>query len=327
MTSPASRAAQLRKEIARHSLAYFAHDDPLIPDADYDALVSELRELERRHPEVGTSESTRVGAPASTVFSPVRHAEAMLSLDNVFDVDELRAWSERVQRSLDPASPLAFVVEPKIDGLALSITYREGILVQGATRGDGRVGEDVTDNIRTISNLPQRLSGATGTLERLRSWGFLVAPETRVEDDVSHMVARSTWFEQHRHDFAYEIDGAVVKVDDLASRASLGSTSRAPRWAIARKFPPEERSTRLVSIEVSIGRTGRATPYAVLEPVLVAGSRVAMATLHNEDQVREKDVRPGDLVVVRKAGDVIPEVVGAIVTEGAPRAEPWRFPD
>ncbi|MDE3093267.1 MAG: NAD-dependent DNA ligase LigA [Acidobacteriota bacterium] len=402
MTSPASRAAQLRKEIARHSLAYFAHDDPLIPDADYDALVSELRELERRHPEVGTSESTRVGAPASTVFSPVRHAEAMLSLDNVFDVDELRAWSERVQRSLDPASPLAFVVEPKIDGLALSITYREGILVQGATRGDGRVGEDVTENIRTISNLPQRLSGATGTLEirgevflakadferlndsqraaggklfanprnaaagslrqkdpavsasrplsflayqlvdldaslslrthhetleRLRSWGFLVAAETRVEDDVSHMVARSTWFEQHRHDFAYEIDGAVVKVDDLASRASLGSTSRAPRWAIARKFPPEERSTRLVSIEVSIGRTGRATPYAVLEPVLVAGSRVAMATLHNEDQVREKDVRPGDLVVVRKAGDVIPEVVGAIVTEGAPRAEPWRFPD
>ena len=402
MTSPAARAAQLREQIARHSLAYFAHDDPLIPDADYDALVSELRELERRHPEVGTTESARVGAPASAVFSPVRHAEAMLSLDNVFDVEELRAWSERVQRSLDPASPLAFVVEPKIDGLALSITYRDGDLVQGATRGDGRVGEDVTDNIRTIANLPQRLAGASGTLEvrgevflakadferlnatqraaggkvfanprnaaagslrqkdpavsasrplsflayqlvdldasrslrthhetleRLRSWGFLVAPETRVEDDVARMVARSTWFEQHRHDFAYEIDGAVVKVDDLASRASLGSTSRAPRWAIARKFPPEERSTRLVSIEVSIGRTGRATPYAVLEPVLVAGSRVAMATLHNEDQVREKDVRPGDLVVVRKAGDVIPEVVGAIVTEGAPRAEPWRFPD
>jgi DNA ligase (NAD+) len=402
MTSPASRAAQLREQIARHSLAYFAHDDPLIPDADYDALVLELRELERRHPEVGTTESARVGAPASVVFSPVRHAEAMLSLDNVFDVEELRAWSERVQRSLDPASPLAFVVEPKIDGLALSITYRDGDLVQGATRGDGRVGEDVTDNIRTITNLPQRLTGASGTLEirgevflakadferlndtqratggkvfanprnaaagslrqkdpavsasrplsflayqlvdldatlslrthhetleMLRSWGFLVASETRVEDDVESMVARSTWFEQHRHDFAYEIDGAVVKVDDLASRASLGSTSRAPRWAIARKFPPEERSTRLVSIEVSIGRTGRATPYAVLEPVLVAGSRVAMATLHNEDQVREKDVRPGDLVVVRKAGDVIPEVVGAIVTEGEPRAEPWRFPD
>ncbi|MBW4029051.1 MAG: NAD-dependent DNA ligase LigA [Acidobacteria bacterium] len=401
MTSPATRAAELRELISRHSRAYFVHDDPVIPDADYDALVSELRELERRHPEVGASERARVGAPASAVFSPVRHAEAMLSLDNVFDVDELRSWSERVERGLDTASTLTFVVEPKIDGLALSITYRGGQLVQAATRGDGRVGEDVTDNVRTIANVPHRLSMTTGaveirgevflakadferlneaqraagarvfanprnaaagslrqkdpavsasrplsflayqlvdldhtlsltthhqTLAQLASWGFLVAPEAHVVEGVSDMLARSSWFERHRHDFSYEIDGAVIKVDDLSRRASLGSTSRAPRWAIARKFPPEERTTRLLRIEVSIGRTGRATPYAVLEPVLVAGSRVAMATLHNADQVREKDVRPGDLVIVRKAGDVIPEVVGAVVVDGEARAPAWRFP-
>ena len=401
MTSPSQRAAELRELIARHSRAYFVHDDPVIPDADYDVLVTELRDLESRHPEVGSSQSARVGAPASTVFSPVRHAEAMLSLDNVFDEDELRAWSERVARGLGATSPLVFVVEPKIDGLALSITYRDGHLEQAATRGDGRVGEDVTANVRTISNVPARIDAATGRLEirgevflakadferlneaqraagtklfanprnaaagslrqkdaavsasrplsflayqlvdldatlslathhqtlaTLSSWGFLVAPEIVVVTGEAQMVARSSWIESHRHDFTYEIDGAVIKVDDLAQRAALGATSRAPRWAIARKFPPEERTTRLLGIEVSIGRTGRATPYAVLEPVLVAGSRVAMATLHNEDQVREKDVRPGDLVIVRKAGDVIPEVVGAVVVEGEPRAQAWTFP-
>jgi len=401
MNSPAQRAAQLRELITRHSEAYYVHDEPVIPDADYDEMVRELREIERAHPEVGNSEDRRVGAPASAVFSPVRHAEAMLSLDNVFDVDELRTWSERVVKGLAATTPVAFAVEPKIDGLALSITYREGRLVQAATRGDGRVGEDVTDNVRTIANVPHDLAGARGTLEvrgevflakadferlnetqrevgakifanprnaaagslrqkdpavsasrplsflayqlvdlestmalathhatleRLRDWGFLVAPETRVVTGVEEMVARSTWFEQHRHDLTYDIDGTVIKLDDLAGRAALGTTSRAPRWAIARKFPPEERTTHLVSIEVSIGRTGRATPYAVLEPVVVAGSRVAMATLHNEDQVREKDVRPGDLVIVRKAGDVIPEVVGAVVDEAATRAAPWSFP-
>ena len=164
------------------------------------------------------------------------------------------------------------------------------------------------------------------TLEQLARWGFHVAAETRLVEGVEEMVRASTWFEEHRHDLVYDIDGTVIKLDDLAARAALGSTSRAPRWAIARKFPPEERTTRLIDIEVSIGRTGRATPYAVLEPVLVAGSRVAMATLHNEDQVREKDVRPGDLVIVRKAGDVIPEVVGAVAVEGETRAEPWHFP-
>ena len=400
MSSPAARAAQLREEIARHAEAYFVHDAPVLPDADYDALVRELREIERRHPELASEESDRVGAPASAVFSPVRHAEAMLSLDNVFDVEELRAWSDRVVKALGDAAPV-FSVEPKIDGLALSITYRDGRLVQAATRGDGRVGEDVTDNVRTIANVPHQLPGARGrlevrgevylakadfeelnatqraagakvfanprnaaagslrqkdpavsaarplsflayqlvdldaqvalathraTLEQLARWGFHVAAETRLVEGVEEMVRASTWFEEHRHDLVYDIDGTVIKLDDLAARAALGSTSRAPRWAIARKFPPEERTTRLIDIEVSIGRTGRATPYAVLEPVLVAGSRVAMATLHNEDQVREKDVRPGDLVIVRKAGDVIPEVVGAVAVEGETRAEPWHFP-
>jgi DNA ligase (NAD+) len=401
MTSPAARAAELRDLIIRHSEAYFVRDEPVVPDADYDELVRELREIERQHPELATEESLRVGAPASTVFSPVRHAEAMLSLDNVFDVEELCTWSERVVKGLDAAGALVFSVEPKIDGLALSITYRDGALVQAATRGDGRVGEDVTNNVRTISNVPHQLSGARGafeirgevflakadfeqlnatqralgakvfanarnaaagslrqkdpavsasrplsflayqlvdlghrlslathraTLAQLADWGFLVAPEIQIVSGVQAMIAASTWFEEHRHDLTYDIDGTVIKLDDLGYRAALGSTSRAPRWAIARKFPPEERTTRLQRIEVSIGRTGRATPYAVLEPVLVAGSRVAMATLHNEDQVREKDVRPGDLVIVRKAGDVIPEVVGAVNVEGEERGPEWSFP-
>ncbi|MDH2903029.1 MAG: NAD-dependent DNA ligase LigA [Actinomycetota bacterium] len=406
MTSPATRAAQLREVITRHADAYFVRDEPVIPDADYDALVRELRDIEREHPELASEESQRVGAPASTVFSPVRHAEAMLSLDNVFDVEELRSWSERVVKGLDAAGLdteklLQFAVEPKIDGLALSITYRDGHLVQAATRGDGRVGEDVTNNVRTIANVPhqlgvahgvveirgevflskadferlndhQRTSGAKvfanarnaaagslrqkdpavsasrplsflayqlvdledrlslgthrATLAQLSRWGFLVAPETQFVSGVLAMIGASTWFEEHRHDLTYDIDGTVIKVDDLNYRVALGATSRAPRWAIARKFPPEERTTRLRAIEVSIGRTGRATPYAVLEPVLVAGSRVAMATLHNEDQVREKDVRPGDLVIVRKAGDVIPEVVGAVPVEGEARGPAWIFP-
>jgi len=402
VSAPAQRARELREEIARHREAYFVHDAPVIPDAEFDLLVRELREIELAHPELVSDESFLVGAAASSVFSPVRHAEAMLSLDNVFDADELRSWSDRVIKSLDRdhGDDVAFSVEPKIDGLALSITYEGGALVRAATRGDGRVGEDVTDNVRTIAHVPhdidatarleirgevflavadfealnaaQRAAGGkvfanprnaaagslrqkdsavtatrplsflayqlvdldgvlglathAATLDTLDRWGFLVAPETRIVRGVAAMIEHSTWFEQHRHDLRYDIDGTVVKLDDLAARAALGSTSRAPRWAIARKFPPEERTTRLLAIEVSIGRTGRATPYAVLEPVVVAGSRVAVATLHNEDQVREKDVRPGDVVIVRKAGDVIPEVVGAVLSEGAPRGAAWSFP-
>ena len=405
MSAPSRRAEFLRTEITRHNDAYFVHDAPIIPDADYDALVQELRALEAEHPELRSESSvtSRVGAPSSTVFSEVVHAEPMLSLDNVFDEDELRTWSDRVARGLaEDAANLSFAGEPKIDGLALSITYVDGVLTQGATRGDGRVGEDVTDNVRTIRNLPTVLNGtvpgrvevrgevfiakhdfvalnerqrevegkefanprnaAAGslrqkdsavsasrplsflayqlvdldqstafvhyidTIHQLARWGFFTAPETEFVDGAEAMVARSTWFETRRHDLQYEIDGVVIKVDDLAQRDVLGFTSRAPRWAVARKFPPEERTTRLLAIEVSIGRTGRATPYAVLEPVVVAGSSVALATLHNQDQVSQKDVRPGDLVIVRKAGDVIPEVVGAVDEPGRTRSPVWKFP-
>ncbi len=405
MSTPAARAAWLRGEITRHNDAYFVHDAPLIPDADYDALVRELRELEARHPELGKESSVThtVGAPSSTVFREVIHGRPMLSLDNVFSADELREWSERVAKGLerDPAT-LVFAVEPKIDGLALSITYTNGVMIQAATRGDGRVGEDVTDNVRTIANVPAILrGGASGTfevrgevflakedfeelnqrqrefherefanprnaaagslrqkdssisaqrplsflayqlvdlegtfsfashaatLEQMSEWGFFVAPEIVVVTGADAMIARSEWFELHRHDLHYQIDGVVIKIDDLAQRDELGSTSRAPRWATARKFPPEERTTRLLAIEVSIGRTGRATPYAVLEPVVVAGSTVSLATLHNEDQVALKDVRPGDLVIVRKAGDVIPEVVSAVPEKGRRRHRAWAFP-
>jgi DNA ligase (NAD+) len=308
-----------------------------------------------------------------------------------------------VAKSLgEDAANLSFAVEPKIDGLALSITYVDGVLSQGATRGDGRVGEDVTNNVRTIRNLPARLKGVVAgrvevrgevflaktdfialnerqregeakefanprnaaagslrqkdpavsasrplsflayqlvdldqslsfstyieTIHQLARWGFLTAAETEVKHGSLATVERSTWFEQHRHDLTYEIDGVVIKVDNLVQRGVLGFTSRAPRWAIARKFPPEERTTRLLAIDVSIGRTGRATPYAVLEPVVVAGSTVSMATLHNQDQVAMKDVRPGDLVIVRKAGDVIPEVVAAVEEPGRTRAAAWQFP-
>ena len=403
--TPAELVIRLRAEIARHNEAYFVRDAPTLPDADYDVLVRELRGLEAAHPELADPDSVTqsVGAPVAALFNQVTHSVAMLSLDNVFDAAELRAWGERAAKGsgVDP-SDFMFAVEPKIDGLALSVIYVDGALSQAATRGDGRTGEDVTANVRKIRNVPSQLKGAgLGRLEvrgevflaiedfdalnarqraggekefanprnaaagslrqkdpsvtasrslsflayqlvegeksstfsrysdiiaRLGDWGFLTAGQMTIESGVEEMVARSNWFEQHRHDLDYQIDGVVIKVEDLAQRTKLGFTSRAPRWAIARKLPPEERTTRLLSIEVSIGRTGRATPFAVLEPVIVAGSTVSMATLHNQDQVAFKDVRPGDLVIVRKAGDVIPEVAGAVHEPGRRRKSPWKFP-
>ena len=402
--SAAERAEWLRAEIARHNSSYYVNDAPEIPDADYDALVRELRALEEDHPELRNDASVtqKVGAEPSAVFSEVVHVEKMLSLDNVFDTDELEQWAQRAAKGLSvDVNDLDFAVEPKIDGLALSITYVDGQLIQAATRGDGRVGEDVTDNVKTIKNVPKSLKGATGrvevrgevflakadfeelnkrqrdagakefanprnaaagslrqkdsaataqrplsflsyqlvdldnslnftsykaTIDQLSNWGFLTSKELSVEHGVKKMIARSSWFEEHRHSLVYDIDGVVIKLDILAQREDLGFTSRAPRWAIARKLPPEERTTRLLAIEVSIGRTGRATPYAVLEPVVVAGSTVSMATLHNQDQVALKDVRPGDLVIVRKAGDVIPEVVAAVPEKDFKRKSAWKFP-
>ena len=408
------RATTLRAEIAEHNRRYHELDDPVISDAEYDEMVRSLRALEEEFPELITPDSpTRQvgGAPVITLFAPVTHTVPMMSLDNAFGEDELRAWVERLHRRLAGAPAVAddqesdevgYVCELKIDGLAISIRYEDGRYVRAATRGDGRTGEDVTENVRTIGQIPKTLgSGAPSvlevrgevymelsafaalnerqmaaglrpfvnprnsaagalrqkdpritaerelalwayqlgeveggpaftshheTLEWLTSLGFPVNPEIRRVSGPEEVLDYSLHWQQHRHDLNYEIDGAVLKVDDLARRELLGSTSKAPRWALAYKFPPEERTTLLRDIMVSIGRTGRATPYAVLEPVFVGGVTVGQATLHNEDQVAAKDVRPGDRVIVRRAGDVIPEVLGAVVAERPGGSEPWVFP-
>ena len=398
------RVTELRRQIAHHNERYHALDSPEIADAEYDLLVRELIRIETDHPELASSESptAQVGAtPLSATFAPVVHRVPMTSLDNAMDEVELAQWGDRVARGLAGA-PATFVCELKIDGLAMSLRYEHGRFVQAATRGDGRVGEDVTANVATIAALPKRLpKGAPGVVEvrgevympiasfealneraaaagqplfanprnagagslrqkdprvtasrELAFWcyqlgeviggpeftshhqtlaflgdlGFPVNPEVRLVDDLAGVYGFAAHWQEHRHDLPYEIDGAVAKVDLLAQRELLGFTSRAPRWAIAFKFPPEERTTILRDIQVSVGRTGRTTPFAVLDPVFVGGSTVRMATLHNEDQVRAKDVRPGDTVIVRKAGDVIPEVVGPVLSLRQDGSTPWQFP-
>jgi DNA ligase (NAD+) len=399
-----ARVGELRAEIEHHNRLYHELDEPEISDADYDALVRELRSLEAQFPELVTPDSPTqlVGSAPSTLFAPVVHRIPLLSLDNAFELDELRAWGVRVERGLG-VDQVAFVCEPKIDGFAVSLTYADGRFVQAATRGDGRVGEDITANIATLDAVPEKLAlkkppellevrgevymplaafdrlnerqlaagarpfvnprnaaagsvrqkdpgitatrelglwtyqlGATEgaprhathheTLEWLADAGLPVNDEIEVVDDLDAVHDRCTELLRRRHALAYEIDGVVVKVDALRQREELGSTSRAPRWAIAFKFPPEERTTKLLDILVSVGRTGRATPFAVLEPVFVGGVTVVKATLHNEDQVKAKDVRPGDTVVVRRAGDVIPEVVGPVLAERPEKLPPWTFP-
>ncbi len=396
------RIAELRSSVARHNALYYENDAPELPDAEYDVLVRELRELEAQFPEFvdDSSPSQTVGGAPSATFAPVQHAIPMTSLDNAMDADELRAWGERVQNSLE-GQQVKFVCELKIDGLAMSIRYVDGEMVTAATRGDGRVGEDVTATVRTISVIPQRLADAPSIFEvrgevympravfealndeagktwgrelvnprnaaagslrqkdssvtarrRLSFWayqigdreggpehsthdealayiselGFPVNPEVTVHSSFDDVVEFCESAVARRHDLDYDVDGVVIKVDDLAQREALGYTSRAPRWAIAFKFPPEERTTTLLDIRVSVGRTGRTTPFAVLDPVFVDGSTVSMATLHNEDQVRIKDVRPGDTVIVRKAGDVIPEVVGPVLSDRPEGTVPWTFP-
>ena len=426
--TPAARAAELRELIEHHNERYFVFDAPEISDADYDALLRELREIEADNPDVvtPTSPTQRVGGAAvSELFAPVRHRIPMMSLDNAFTDGELEAWADRLRRQLDGVDleALDFSCEPKVDGVAMSLTYVDGRFARAATRGDGVTGEDVTANVATIEDVPQRLairaprhievrgevymptaafaelneraskegtktfanprnaaagslrqkdaavtasrplsfwayqigevdgsvpeearsgepvqghgtaawppSTQSGSLELLRRAGFPVSPDARPVRGVSAAFRRCRELEARRHQLPYEIDGVVVKVDELALHHRLGATSRAPRWAIAFKFPPEDRTTKLVDIMVSIGRTGRATPFAVLEPVFVGGSTVRLATLHNEDQVRAKDVRVGDMVIVHKAGDVIPEVVGPAPEPGGrgrKRSAPWRFP-
>jgi DNA ligase (NAD+) len=399
---PADEIDALRAEIAEHNRRYFDLDEPSIPDAEFDALMRRLRELEVAHPDLLTPDSPtqHVGGAASSLFAPVQHQAPMMSLDNAFSLEELLAWGERLGRRVADVS--SFVCELKIDGVAMSLRYERGRYVQAATRGDGRVGEDVTENVRTIAGVPKTLAGdvpdvvevrgevympmasfealnkrqeeaggrlfanprnsAAGslrqkdpritasrdlsiftyqlgaveggpefrthseTLEAIAAWGLPVNPEITTVASLDAVYDYCRHWVEHRHDLAYEIDGVVVKVDDLALRSELGSTAKAPRWAIAYKFPPEEKTTRLRGIMVSIGRTGRATPFADVEPVFVSGSTVTKATLHNEDQVRAKDVRPGDLVIVRKAGDVIPEVVGPVLPRDDPKRKAWVFP-
>jgi DNA ligase (NAD+) len=399
---PADQIDALRAEIAEHNRRYYEDDAPTIPDAEFDALLRQLQELEAANPDLVTPDSPtqRVGGMATSLFAPVRHQVPMMSLDNAFSLEELLAWGQRLGRRVADVS--SFVCELKIDGLAMSIRYEHGRYTQAATRGDGKVGEDVTENVRTIAAVPDRLVGDvpdvvevrgevymplaafralnqrqeeagarlfanprnsaagslrqkdaritasrdlsiftyqlgaveggpafrthTETLEAINDWGLPVNPEIKTLGTLDEVYEFCRHWVEHRHDLPYEIDGVVVKVDDLALRDELGSTSKAPRWAIAYKFPPEEKTTKLLAITVSIGRTGRATPFATLEPVFVSGSTVVNATLHNEDQVAAKDVRVGDVVIVRKAGDVIPEVVGPVLPRDDDDRPKWVFP-
>jgi DNA ligase (NAD+) len=399
-----ARVRELRDQVTYHRERYHQDDDPEISDAEYDELYRELERLESEFPELITPDSPtrQVGAPPSATFAPVDHVQPMLSLDNAFTLEDLLAWGKRLERIVP--DPVAFVCEPKMDGLAVSLLYEQGRLVRAATRGNGYTGEDVTANVRTIRAVPKhlhdggevpgrlevrgevfmplasfedlnqrqgdlgerlfanprnaaagslrqkdpritasrdldifcyqpgvkeggpRLRTHTETLDWLRELGFPVNPRIERFESLDDVYRFSESMLEHRHDLGYEVDGVVVKVDDLGQRDELGATSKAPRWAIAYKFPPEEKTTRLVHIMVSIGRTGRATPFAQLEPVFVGGSTVKQASLHNEDEVARRDVREGDTVIVRKAGDVIPEVVGPIVAKRPKRAKRWKFP-
>jgi len=416
-TDPAGRADWLRDQIRHHDRAYYQDDAPLIPDADYDSLMRDLRALEADHPDLLTADSPTqtVRGAVSAQFTPVQHRLRMMSIDNAMDLGELADWGARTTRRLADLGierPVRYVCELKIDGLAVSVRYENGRLVQAATRGDGRTGEDVTANVERIAAVPGRLGpGAPAVLEArgeiylpldaferlkrrieeeneelsakgrktrpvpvnprnagagslrqkdpgvtagrglawwcyqlgevvgaeppashsaaldwLGSLGIPVNPTTRSFDSLEQVQEFCEHWIEHRHELPYEIDGVVVKVDDLDVQQALGATAKAPRWAVAFKLPPEERTTILRDIQVSIGRTGKATPFAVLEPVFVGGSTVGMATLHNEDQVRHKDVRPGDTVVVRKAGDVIPEVVGPLLEVRPDGLPEWEFP-
>ncbi|MFI5490933.1 NAD-dependent DNA ligase LigA [Actinoplanes sp. NPDC051859] len=397
-----ARHAELSEEISNHQYRYYVLDAPTVSDAEFDTLLRELTAIEDEFPALRTPDSPtqNVGGTFSTQFTPVEHAERMMSLDNVFDDAELGAWAERTVR--DAGGPVELICELKVDGLAINLTYEKGRLVRGATRGDGRTGEDVTPNVRTIREIPERLAGdnppdllevrgeiyfpgsafadlnaalveqgkapfanprnaAAGSLrqkdpritatrglrmvvhgigarqgftptsqshayEALKDWGLPTSDRWKLVDDLAGMREFIAYYAEHRHDVEHEIDGVVIKVDSVAIQGRLGSTSRAPRWAIAFKYPPEEVTTKLLDIDVNVGRTGRVTPFAVLEPVHVAGSTVALATLHNAREVERKGVWIGDTVVLRKAGDVIPEVLGPVMDLRPADARPFVMP-
>ncbi|MDR3082268.1 MAG: NAD-dependent DNA ligase LigA, partial [Streptomyces sp.] len=384
--------AQLAERIEEHRFRYYVKDAPVVSDAEFDRLLRSLEALEERYPELRTPDSPtqKVAGAYETEFTAVEHRARMLSLDNAFDDAELAAWTDRIAKEVG-TSGYHFLCELKVDGLAVNLTYEHGRLTRAATRGDGRTGEDITPNVRTIAGIPDRLGGdrvpdlveirgevyfpmekfeelnarlveggdkpfanprnaAAGALrqtdprvtatrprymvvhgigalegfedgltrlseayELLHSWGLPTARHNKVVDDLDGVREFIAYFGEHRHSVEHEIDGVVVKLDEIRLQGRLGSTARAPRWAIAYKYAPEEVNTKLIDIKVGVGRTGRVTPYAQVEPVTVAGSEVEFATLHNQDVVKAKGVLIGDTVVLRKAGDVIPEILGPVV--------------
>ncbi|MEV5167807.1 NAD-dependent DNA ligase LigA [Streptomyces werraensis] len=382
--------ATLAEQIEEHRFRYYVNDAPVISDAEFDRLLRELEQLEERYPELRTPESPtqKVAGAYETEFTSVEHRSRMLSLDNTFNDEDLAAWADRIHRELGDQT-YHFLCELKVDGLAVNLTYERGRLVRAATRGDGRTGEDITPNVRTIAEIPDRLKGdkvpdvveirgevyfpmekfqelnarlveagdkpfanprnaAAGSLRQkdprvtatrplhmvvhgigvlegykgltrlsqgydlLKEWGLPTSPHNRVVDGLEGVREFIAYYGENRHSVAHEIDGVVVKLDEIPLQGRLGTTSRAPRWAIAYKYAPEEVNTKLVNIRVGVGRTGRVTPYAQVEPVTVAGSEVEFATLHNQDVVKAKGVLIGDTVVLRKAGDVIPEILGPV---------------
>ncbi|MGW3268452.1 NAD-dependent DNA ligase LigA [Streptomyces sp. NPDC001056] len=386
------RHAQLAEQVEEHRFRYYVKDAPVISDAEFDQLLKSLEALEERYPELRTPDSPtqKVAGSYETEFTAVEHRRRMLSLDNTFNDDELAAWADRVARELGDQE-YHFLCELKVDGLAVNLTYEHGRLTRAATRGDGRTGEDITPNVRTITDIPDRLHGdkvpdlveirgevyfpmekflelnerlvaagdkpfanprnaAAGSLRQkdprvtatrplhmvvhgigalegfsgmtrlsqaydlLRTWGLPTSPHNRVVDDLDGVRRFIAHYDgENRHSVEHEIDGAVIKLDEIRLQGRLGSTARAPRWAIAYKYAPEEVNTKLIDIKVGVGRTGRVTPYAQVEPVTVAGSEVEFATLHNQEVVKAKGVLIGDTVVLRKAGDVIPEILGPVV--------------
>ncbi len=395
------RAAELRKAIDHNTYRYYVLDDPELADVEYDILVRELVAIEEAYPDLITKDSPtqRIGAPPSDLFAPIKHRSPMMSLDNAFSIDELLAWGKRIERLI--GTPDGFVTELKMDGIAVNLIYEDGVLVKGATRGDGMTGEDITGNIKTVRAVPLKLRGkvppvlevrgevfmrtddfaklnervgeaglktyanprnaAAGSLRQrdpqvtaernlslichgvgyvegvrfkshweattqLRDWGLRTNPESKRLGTLDEVYEFCSRWQEHRHDVPYEIDGVVAKVDPIAQQEELGSTSKAPRWAIAYKFPPEERTTLVQNISVHVGRTGAATPWAQLEPVFVGGVTISTATLHNEDEVARKDVRIGDTVIVRRAGDVIPEVVGPVTSKRTGKERKFKMP-
>jgi DNA ligase (NAD+) len=398
--NPAQRVDELRQEIRRHEELYYVQAAPEISDADFDRLMNELKALEAAHPELQTPDSPtqRVGGRPAEGFAQVEHLQPMLSLDNAYNEEELRAFDERVRKGLSLDQSPAYVAELKIDGLSMALTYENGKLVRAATRGDGIRGEEVTHNVRTVRAIPLSLKGgpkgrieirgevylpkknferinkeqedagqplyanprntAAGTmrnldpalvakrglsawmyqlvppefeshaemLKDLAKWGLPVEPHWRHCDGIETLIAFCEEWREKRGSLAFETDGVVIKLNDPALRERLGYTSKFPRWATAFKFPAERKVAMLHRIEVNIGRTGAATPFAMLEPTVVAGSTISMATLHNPDDIIRKDIRPGELVIIEKAGDVIPRVVGPADTDPARPTPRWVMP-